>query len=102
MSLWTKRMSDVQFADVDEFCRAGYREGPQLDYKQTIPNDLAKTVAALANTKGGLLLLGVEASTTTNQPSWPCTGMPVDKGLSERITQICRDGIYPPVLPAYR
>src|SRR5690606_29866619 len=63
------------------------------------PTDLAKTAAALANTRGGLLLLGVEANATSNQPTWPCKGMPVAKGLSERIMQTCRDGIYPSLLP---
>ena len=99
MSLWTKRMSEVTFADVDAFCQAGYKEGPQLDYKRDFPTDLAKTAAALANTRGGLLLLGVEANATSNQPTWPCKGMPVAKGLSERIMQTCRDGIYPSLLP---
>lgn len=100
MSLWNKRLSKIDFTDLDEFCKAGYTEGVQLDYKREIPKDLAKLAAAFANTRGGLILLGVEADTTTNKPKdWPCKGMESKSGISEQIMQICRDAIYPPIMP---
>jgi hypothetical protein len=99
MSLWRKPLDSINFQDIDEFCAAQHPEGLQLDYKRDIPADLAKTVAAFANTRGGLIVLGVAANTTDNKPLLPIEGMPAAKGISERILQICRDGIYPPVLP---
>jgi hypothetical protein len=104
MSLWYKEIDKITFEDVDAFCQQKLREGVRLDYKATIPNDLAKVVAAFANTLGGLLILGVVADPKTNVPVWPPVpgpnvGMPDAKGIEERITAICRDNIYPPVRP---
>lgn len=102
MSLWHKEMRDVTFDDIDAFCRAGNREGMRLDYKAEVPRDLAKLIAAFANTRGGLILIGVEADTTNNQPIWPpdsvpIRGMPTRAGLEEQIIQIATEAIYPPV-----
>lgn len=99
MSLWSKPISDIEYSDVESFCKLEIPEGLQLDYKRELPGNLAKLVAAFANTRGGLILLGVEANTTTNKPSWPCDGMESRAGLSEQIMQVCRDNIYPPILP---
>lgn len=97
MTLWSKPLSDVTFDDVQVFCEQEIPEGTQLDYKREIPNDFAKYVASLANTAGGLILIGVAEEST--KPVLPINGMGVERGLVERITQLCRDGIYPAVSP---
>ncbi len=99
MSLWSKPVAQITFADVDEFCRMMQPEGARLDYKGVdFPKDLAKTIAAFANTLGGLIILGVDADKNSNMPIWPpTTGMPMAAGLSERVIQIAQDAIYPPV-----
>jgi Putative DNA-binding domain len=98
MSLWHKPVSEITFADVDAFCRTMQPEGMRLDYKTERPNDLARLIAAFANTLGGLIILGVEADKTMNQPVWPPKkGMRTAPGIDEAITAIARDAIYPPV-----
>ena len=99
MSLWHKPVSQIEFADIDAFCQTMQPEGARLDYKGiSFPKDLAKTIAAFANTLGGLIILGVDADKTSNKPIWPPTqGLPVEPGLSERVIQIAQDSIYPPV-----
>ncbi|WP_254512305.1 AlbA family DNA-binding domain-containing protein [Anatilimnocola floriformis] len=99
MSLWSKPIDEIAFADVDAFCRTMQPEGARLDYKGfTIPKDLPKTIAAFANTLGGLILLGVDADKTTNKPIWPPqSGMPTEVGLQERVFQLAHDAISPPV-----
>lgn len=98
MSLWHKSVSDITFADVDAFCQTMQPEGMRLDYKVERPTDLSKLIAAFANTLGGLIVLGIEADKTTNQPVWPPQkGMPTKPGIEEAITAIARDAIYPPV-----
>jgi hypothetical protein len=97
MSLWHKPMDAITFADVDAFCQTMQTEGMRLDYKLDRPKDLAKLVAAFANTNGGLILLGVEADPTTNKPIWPpLKGMLSQKGVEEAVISIARDAIYPP------
>jgi len=100
MSLWYKQPEDITYNDIDAFCMQQLPEGLRLDYKLDIPKDLAKLVAAFANTQGGLIIFGVEADKTANKPVWPSAkGMAKTNGIDERITAICRDGIYPPVRP---
>lgn len=101
MSLWSKQLSAVTYADIAGFCDQQVPEGVQLDYKREVPGDLAKTVAALANTRGGLILLGIAADQKTNAPILPIEGMPFAKGITERVTAICRDNIYPSLLPEH-
>ncbi|HEY1600873.1 MAG TPA: ATP-binding protein [Pirellulales bacterium] len=98
MSLWHQTLDQVTFEDIEAFCKLGLPEGPRLDYKSAMPAELQKLVASFANTLGGLILLGV-GTDSHNHPIWPAAGMPADRGISERIVQICRDAIYPPVLP---
>jgi predicted HTH transcriptional regulator len=99
MSLWHKPASLIEFSDIGAFCETMQPEGARLDYKGvSFPKDLAKTIAAFANTLGGLIILDVEADTTFNKPIWPPKqGLPAEAGLSERVIQIAQDSIYPPV-----
>jgi hypothetical protein len=100
MSLWYTQPDSITYNDIDAFCAQQVAESIRLDYKLDVPKDLAKLVAAFANTLGGLIIFGVEADKTTNKPVWPSAkGMAKKQGLDELITAICRDGIYPPVRP---
>jgi hypothetical protein len=102
MSLWRKPIEAIEYADVDAFCQLKRREGLRLDYKADLPRDLAKTVAAMANTLGGMILLGVQEDGKTTEPIWPSPGMLDEANIEDRITNICNDGIYPPVRPLIR
>ena len=106
MSLWNKPLGAIAFQDVDEFCKADLEESVRLDYKADSPADLAKIIAAMANTVGGMILLGVDANKTTNKPIWPPiapvapkTMLKIKPGISEQIYQLSRDSIYPPIMP---
>ena len=97
MSLWHKRMSEVTFADIDAFCTNGPPEDTRIEYKSEVPLDLGRTFAAMANTLGGLILLGVESKDTDNTPIWPpVKGMAEFKGIGDRLTNIA-NAVYPPV-----
>ncbi len=92
---------DVTFEDVQTFCEQGLPEGTQIDYKREMPQkpeDLAKPIAAFANTSGGLILIGVDEA-EDNFPKLPLEGFEKGRGTTERIFQICRDSIYPSILP---
>ena len=60
MSLWSQPISQITFADLDAFCRTMQPEGTRLDYKGVeFPRRLDKSIAAFANTLGGLINLAV-------------------------------------------
>jgi len=101
MSLWYKPAAAITWQDVVDFCDAGYTEGVRVDYKEDFPDKdkLEKTVAALGNTLGGVILVGIKADRVTNKPVAPYEGIVIPKGTTERIDKICLDNIYPSLLP---
>ena len=69
-----------------------------MDYKRDLPKQLEKTIAAMANTLGGLVLIGVEED-ELGKPKVPMVGLGLERGLSERVTNIVLSNVTPPVFP---
>src|SRR3954451_18508567 len=98
MSLWNKPISSIDFSDIDLFCQGKLPESARLDYKVDFPSNLEKTIAAFANTVGGLILLGVDSDAKDNTPVWPpVKAIPLVPGIQERIYQKSTEAIHPPV-----
>jgi hypothetical protein len=96
--IYTAPIETITWKDVEDFCAQGAREGAYLDYKVDFPTDLAKTIAAMANTLGGIVIIGV-AETKEGGPVVPLAGIKPERGLSERVTNIVLSTIAPPVFP---
>ena len=96
--IYTKPANEITWDDIESFCQQGIPEGAYLDYKQDFPKDLAKVIAAMANTFGGIVLIGIEED-DENKPITPVTGIPFKRGLSERVTNIILSNLTPPVFP---
>ena len=102
MTLFTKPINDIVYDDVISFCQQGLGEGINLDYKKDFPQNegLEKTIAAFANTSGGIIIIGVEDK--DSKPKLPFEGIEFRDKLEERVWQIILANIYPPVLPEIR
>lgn len=99
--LYTKPLEDLTFADVKTFVGEKRREGEILDYKQSWPQDLSKVMAAMANTYGGVILVGVSEEGRTGLPD-QIVGVPVERGidtLRQKVVSLAYQAIYPPVIP---
>jgi hypothetical protein len=98
MSIWTKPIDAIQFADVEAYCctTPKPREGLRLDFKRAVPNDLSKLISAFANTLGGIILIGIKG-TAVNEPEWPPCGVTATPSLLESFGQIAQQAIIPPV-----
>ncbi len=92
-------MLSLTWQDVLDFCALGLPEGATIDYKREIPSELERTVSAMANTSGGLVLVGVDEDRNSTKPISPPAGIPMERGLSERITNLCITNITPPFVP---
>lgn len=95
--LFTKEIEKITYQDVVDFCNQQYRENIHLDYKQDLDGSLAKTIAAMANTWGGLIVIGVEDE--DSKPKLPAIGIPHKEHLREQINNIILGNITPPVFP---
>lgn len=81
-------LENLKHSDIVAFCNQGVSENIYLDYKQEIKADkLSQSVASFANTKGGILLIGVSEDKTTKLPD-KTEGITDNGTLSETINQI--------------
>ena len=96
--IYTKPIFDISWDDVNTFCHQRLPEGAYLDYKEDFPTQLEKTISAMGNTFGGLILIGVEED-NEKKPVLPVKGILFQRGLSERVTNIIIANVVPPVFP---
>lgn len=87
--------------DLRKFISNKIPEGRDLDYKrEPWPKDqneeIAKDISAFANSKGGIIIVGVEEDPLTKQPVC-LTPFVVEHNCRERIDQVAHDFIEPPV-----
>src|SRR5436309_14715557 len=67
INLFTGDLASMSEEDVVAFLRLAESEdnrpveGPRIDYKKEMPQDLGDAIAALANSFGGLIFIGVES-----------------------------------------
>jgi len=59
VSIHRTALDVLTWEEIVEFCDQPVAENTVLDYKRDMPADIEKTVAAMANTLGGLILVGV-------------------------------------------
>ena len=83
-----KPLGELDFDDVQEFLRQAVPENLYLDYKQEFKaQKLAKSIASFANTKGGIVIIGVHENKDTKLPeSWD--GIDEDGTISEQINAV--------------
>lgn len=99
-NIFGKKLTEVTTDDVKAFCQKKNKEGINLDYKKDFSSSkkIAKTIAAMANTLGGWIIVGVEDD-GDDKPKLPAGGIDWDKQLSLRVTNLVIDNISPPTLP---
>ena len=72
--IYTKQINEIEWNDVESFCDQQISEGAFLDYKLDFPQNLEKTIAAMANTFGGVIIIGIDES-DENKPIVPISGI---------------------------
>jgi len=95
--LFTKKIDEISYRDVQNFCSQNIKENEILEYKSDFPRDLDKVVSSMANTYGGIIIIGVNES--DGYPNPPFEGIGYVNGLQERVSQIDISNIFPPVMP---
>lgn len=102
-SLFVADLEKLTIDQVEDFCGMKavpdnrVKEGPRVDYKKEFPSDLGKDIASLANTSGGVVLIGIEEE----------QGVPIkidgisfgSDDIKTRITNIAYSTIDQPIIP---
>ena len=101
MDLYSKPIDSITFSDIEAFLENDLPESETLDYKRTLTKDLVNLMAAFANTRGGIILIGVDEN-KDSKPKLPACCIDVSKGtddMQRRIESKAYDGVYPPLFP---
>lgn len=86
MQILSKPVDNFTFEEVVEFCKQGYIEGFQLDYKKELPSKgLAKHFASFSNSRGGVIIIGVEEDKSGKPVVFD--GITFDSKLADKIHQ---------------
>jgi hypothetical protein len=99
--LFNLPIDEITIQDIEQFLQSGARENTVFELKEQLPNKLEKVISSMANTSGGMILIGVE-ETATGGGVVPIKGIPLKPGLRETVIQIGLNAIYPPVIPEVR
>lgn len=98
MWILNKKLENINYEDIVNFCAEKHIEGTELDYKKDLPrNGLSKTIVSFSNTRGGLIIIGVEEDTRNGLPL-NTPGIELDSKIIEKINQQAGE-IFP--VPAY-
>lgn len=98
--LFTKNIETSSYQDVVEFCEQKQREMIHRNYKKGIGRSVVKTIATMANTWGGLIIIGVEEEDSALKV--PVSGIPCEEHLWERISNRILGSVTPPCFPKFR
>jgi len=86
INLLNKPIDDFSFDDIISFCKERHAEGLQIDYKKEFPDKgLAKHFASFSNTRGGLIIVGVEEDDKGLPIKWE--GVKNEGKLIDRVHQ---------------
>jgi hypothetical protein len=100
-NLFTDPLSAVTAKDIGEFlcltCPENQRpqEGTQIDYKTDLPQDLGDTIAAFANTYGGLIFIGVKSDKAKQNIPVAMPGAKIGGDVRARLTDRIISTVYP-------
>jgi hypothetical protein len=95
--LFSRNISELAHQDIEEFCKR-FRENTRVEYKSTfdhsVKRKLPKILSSFANSYGGVLVVGVNAS--NGVPEGPFEGISFeDPEPRLTVENICRSGIFP-------
>ncbi len=68
-------LENLKWADVDLFLKQDLPESEILEYKSDFSDGVTESIASMANTQGGLILVGVAEAAKTKRPVAPAPGV---------------------------
>ena len=99
--LFACKLTSLSVQDLNEFLGLSLPEdkrlpeSSQIDYKQDFPSDLGHDVAALANTYGGLIFLGIKSDKNRNNVPVQWVGVQLGSDPTVRVSSRILSTVHP-------
>lgn len=99
MSIYTKPISQLTTADLNELLQVNAVENIRLEFKSTDPvkDEVLKKLSSFANTFGGLVVIGAQANGADGRLQ-ALPGIDPIQGYKRRLIQWGFDEVYPPLV----
>ncbi len=98
MSIYTKPVSQIVTADLQELLDAAAVENGRLEFKsEKVPrkDETLKKLSSFGNTFGGLMVVGAKAKSSDGRIEG-LPGVDVEAGYKQKLVQWCFDAVSPP------
>lgn len=98
MSIFTKPLSQLDTADLQELLDDGAVENARLEFKLEVPtkDETLKKLSSFANTFGGYMVVGARAKSADGRlEDFP--GVDAQSGYKQKVVQWCFGGASPPL-----
>lgn len=98
MSIYTKPVSQIVTADLQELLDAAAVENGRLEFKSEVPSkdETLKKLSSFGNTFGGLMVVGAKAKSSDGRIEG-LPGVDVEAGYKQKLVQWCFDAVSPPL-----
>ena len=98
MSIFTKPISQLATADVQELLQDSAVENVRLEFKSEVPDkdETLKDPSSFANTYGGLVVIGAKANSADGRVE-SLSGVAQQAGYKQ-VVQCCFDAVSPPLI----
>lgn len=92
----------LRWRDIRSFLYGEYPEDARIDYKLDMTDRITETIAAMANTRGGVILVGVDEDKARKTPLLPPVGISIRKHQGGgTLVNYCHTGLQPVYLPSH-
>ena len=91
-------IAKLDWSDIQAFLDQRLPEGERIDYKAELNPRVAESIGAMANTRGGIIVVGVEED-AEKKPVLPPKGISVDQIKGGSLGNFCRALLQPLYVP---
>ena len=98
MSIFTKPLSELRSADLQELISDGAVENIRLEFKSEVPNkdETLKKLSSFANTFGGFMVVGAKANSADGRIQ-DLNGVDEEPGYKQKLVQWSFEAVVPPL-----
>jgi predicted HTH transcriptional regulator len=99
MSIFTKPVSEIGTADLQELLQDAAVENARLEFKLQVPakDETLKKLSSFANTFGGFMVIGASASSADGRIDG-LPGVDVEAGYKQKVVDWCFSAVSPPLM----